>query len=297
MIVAAQSWLVQAFKAIRWHQWAKNILLLVPLIAAHRVNDPTALLAASIAWFAWGLSASAGYVFNDLLDANADRAHPLKRLRPFASNTFSISSSIGLIIVLLAMSAGLTFLLPGDFALMLLLYLALSVSYSIALKKIQLLDVLVLASLYTLRIFAGATATDIDLSKWLLVFSLFFFFSLALVKRYAELRLSEPNTDLALNRRGYSVNDSALIGNFGAASALTSVLVFVLYVTSSDVQALYSRPAILLLLFPLMLYWLIRTWLLAHRGRIADDPVVFALRDPITYMLIALGAIILWLAV
>lgn len=283
-------------RALRAHQWVKNLLVFVPLLMAHRVFEWELLLRCALAFGAWSLCASGGYLFNDLLDADADRRHPYKRRRPVAAGTLSRGAAAWAAALLLAAGLAAAFAwLPPSFGLMLLLYLALTVAYTVFLKRLVVVDVLVLAGLYTLRVLAGGHAAAVEVSPWLLAFSMFLFLSLAFVKRYTELRA--PGHDTGTNRRGYTAGDTDLLKSFGTTSGYLSVLVLALYINQSrEVTHLYRRPEALWLIGPCLLYWLTRVWLLAHRGRLHDDPVVFTVKDPASYAVGAAVALLIIVA-
>ena len=285
-----------AINALRPHQWAKNLLIFIPLIAAHRLTQPPALIAALWAFAAFCLVASSAYILNDLLDLAADRAHPRKRLRPFASGQLTIPEGAGLFIGCLVAGMGIITMLPPLFGFALVAYLALTLAYSFALKRVAMLDVTSLATLYTLRIIAGTFAISVALSFWLLAFAMFAFFSLALVKRYAELAAWEDNGEGKVPGRGYAGRDAQVVLAIGSASAMVSALVLALYINGETAKNLYARPEVLWLLCPLLLYWLSRVWLLAARGEMHDDPVLFAVRDFTSYVVAALGAVVVFLA-
>lgn len=272
-------------RALRLHQWAKNLLIFVPLFAAHRFGELDLLLTTILAFVAFGMCASAVYVVNDLSDLSADRRHPRKRMRPFARGRLSVRQGM---IAALLLAAGALVLsmatLSAAFVALLVLYLAITTAYSLYLKRILLVDVLILAGLYSMRLFAGAVATDIPLSPWLLAFSTFLFFSLALVKRYAELIYLESQEGDPDFGRAYETGDKELLRGLGTASGVAAVLVMALYVNSGLVVELYSRPALLWFVCPPLLYWIARMWLIAHRGTMHDDPIVFTIRDPASYV-------------
>lgn len=279
-------------KELRPHQWAKNALVLVPPLLAPGIPEPSVLGSGLLAMFTFSLCASAGYVLNDLLDLEADRAHVTKRNRPFASGVLPVVLGPPLGIALVAASFGLAFAyLPQKFLLMLAIYLVGTISYSLVWKKQLLLDVLVLAGLYSHRILSGGVATSVHVSAWLIGFSIFLFTSLAFAKRYVELKTL--TSDDKVKNRGYFRGDLEMVTSMGTASALVSTLVFMLYVDSAAVRAGYSEPAILWLALPILLYWIGRIWLLAGRGQMQDDPVRFALKDSRS---IACGAMIAGLA-
>jgi 4-hydroxybenzoate polyprenyltransferase len=266
---------------LRVHQWTKNLLLFVPITMAHRLghgDDVMHVLAGGAAFCA---AASAGYVINDIADVAHDRAHPRKASRPIAAGELSMPAAHALWIVLLAVAAPLGALAGTAFLALLGVYVLVSLAYSFFLKRSMLLDVIVLAFLYTLRILAGGVAAHVVVSEWLLMFATFFFLSLALLKRFA---------DTSTSGRPYAADDAAVLRSFGVASATLSILVFALYLSSAHVTSLYRRPAILWGASPLFFYGLARMWLLAGRGEMHDDPVVFAASDPATYVLVALTA-------
>jgi 4-hydroxybenzoate polyprenyltransferase len=271
-------------KALRVHQWAKNVLLFAPLLLSHKLSAD-AFAAVIIAFICFSFMASASYLVNDMLDIENDRHHASKRLRPFAAGDLSVTTGVALAIGLFAASVALLPLLPKTFALWLGLYIVVAISYSFYLKRIAILDVLLLSGLYTLRLLAGGAATGTEISQWLAGFSSFLFLSLAMVKRFSEIEmLSEQGATStnALNGpmgRGYLVADLEQIRSFGTASAYAAVVVFMLYIGRPDVTVLYRHAMRLWLIVPLLIYWLNRVWLLASRGELDDDPVVFAMRD------------------
>jgi 4-hydroxybenzoate polyprenyltransferase len=277
-------------RALRTHQWAKNLLVFVALVTAHRLGDALAVDAAFVAFAAFCLAASGAYLLNDLLDLEHDRRHPEKRRRALASGELPLWVAAILSPLLVLLAGALSLLLPVAFRFELLLYIVATIAYSTALKRVALLDVFTLAGLYCVRILAGAAAIPVPVSGWLVVFSLFLFLSLALVKRYAELSALARRDGDATPGRGYRAADRVIVGILGVTSGEISVLVFALYVASAEVRALYSRPMILWLVCPLLLYWVTRVWLLAYRDEMQEDPVVFALRDRAS---LALGALVL----
>jgi 4-hydroxybenzoate polyprenyltransferase len=287
--------MISAVRSMRPHQWAKNLLVFVPLVAAHRVNDPDAVVLALAAFAAFCLLASAAYLLNDLLDLGADRAHPRKRLRPLASGLLPIPGGVLAMALCLAGGVALAALLPQPFQLALAAYLALTLAYSFFLKRMAIVDLVVLALLYVSRIVAGCLAIGVPISFWLLAFALFLFFSLALVKRYAELIALDDGSATAPGR-GYAGRDAEVVLAIGSSSALVSALVLALYVNGEAAKNLYSRPEILWLLCPLLLYWIARIWLLASRGQMHHDPVLFAVRDKASYVVAVLGGIVVWMA-
>lgn len=273
-------------RALRVHQWAKNVLLFVPLLTSHTIirnAKPEA-----IAFLAFSLAASSIYIFNDLLDLESDRHHSWKRDRPIASGDLSIELASLLAIVLVTLCVATASMLSRSFQAILLVYWLTSIIYSLRLKLVLVLDIILLAGLYTIRILAGGAAVDVPISPWTLGFSAFLFLSLALVKRVSELGALKTST--SMSRRSYQVVDLPQLANLGGAAGYMSVLVFALYINSPDVQKLYSRPELLWLMCPPLLYWISRIWMLANRQEIQGDPVLFALKDKPSYLV---GAICL----
>lgn len=269
-------------RGMRLHQWLKNLLVLVPLAAAHKVSDPATVGMAVLGFLAFSLCASSVYLVNDVLDAGSDRQHIRKRFRPVASGKLTIKYAAGCAALLLAASLAVAALLPSAFIAVLAGYYALTSAYSMWLKRISTLDVFVLAGLYTVRMIGGAVAVGIPLSFWLLAFSMFLFLSLAMVKRVSEIVATKHDGREKLVGRGYAHADEGTLVSLGTASGYTAVLVLALYINSEEVQALYEQPEILWLICPLLLYWLSRTWVGSLRGKITDDPIVFALRDRVS---------------
>jgi 4-hydroxybenzoate polyprenyltransferase len=284
-------------RLMRPHQWAKNALLLVPLAAAHGAGGANALGTVLLAVLAFCLCASSVYIVNDLVDLEADRAHARKRHRPLAAGTVSVTGALVLAPALLAAAAAVTLWLPWKFQLVVSVYWLLTTAYSFRLKGIVLVDAICLAALYTLRVIAGAAAANVALSFWLLLFSIFLFLSLAFVKRYAELDSLRRRSQLAAAGRGYHIEDLTVLQSLGTAAGYLSVLVLALYINSPDIEALYHRPKLIWLLCVLMLYWISRVWMKAHRGTMHDDPVVFALKDRMSLVIGLIGAITVALAI
>lgn len=286
-------------KAMRLHQWLKNLLIFIPLLAAHQVLHWPSLWHAMIAFLAFGLTASSVYLLNDLLDLADDRQHPSKCRRPFAAGTLPLINGLMAIPLLLLFSTGLTVLfLPWKFMAVLLTYYALTLLYSFKLKRHSSIDVISLATLYTLRIIAGATALALPLTFWILSFSMFLFLSLALVKRYAELHDAFARNELGQTRgREYFPNDMPIIAMMGIAAGYSSVLVLALYVHDLETSTLYTWAQSLWLTCPLLLLWITRIWLLTHRGQMHEDPVVFAARDSFSGLIAILFLLAFWIAV
>ncbi|MCY1041425.1 UbiA family prenyltransferase [Corallococcus sp. bb12-1] len=284
-------------RALRVHQWAKNALVFVPLLAAHKATQGDMAPHAVLAFVAFSLCASSVYVINDLLDLVSDRRHPTKSRRPFASGDLPIRAGVVLAPVLLGLSAVVALgTLPLSFAALLGVYSVLTLAYSLRLKQVVMLDVLVLAGLYTVRIFGGALAVGVPTSSWLLMFSTFLFLSLALLKRLSEVRRLRQSNEVSAHGRGYLAQDYELLASLGTAAGQVSVLVLALYITSKEVTALYGHPERLWLLCPVMLYWVGRIWVLAHRGLVNEDPLIFALRDRVSYVVGVVAALVLWVA-
>ncbi len=283
-------------RILRLHQWPKNVLLIVPAITGHKLEDGTILERLGLGILAFCLCASSVYVMNDLLDLEADRLHRTKRARPFAAGESSILLGLGLAPLLLAAGFLCAAWLPPMFRFYLGVYWVTSTLYSWMLKRVVLLDVFVLAGLYTLRILAGHGATGIGYSNWLLGFSVFTFLSLALLKRYIELHRSNVAEVESIAGRGYQARDLQVVLTMGVGSGYLAALVLALYINSKEVTELYRQPTLLLFICPLLLYWVSRVWLLATRDRIDDDPVVFALKDKTSYLVGALVAFFIWLA-
>lgn len=287
--------LVTLLRALRVHHWVKNVLIFVPLIMAHKVNDPLLSWQAICAFLAFSFCASSVYILNDLLDLQADRQHPNKKNRPFAAGSMSISKGIITIPIMLICSVLLAIVfLPPLFTVTLVSYFIITTLYSLYLKKIPVADIMLLAGLYTFRIIAGGVAVDVRISAWLLGFSLFFFLSLALMKRCAELRLLQLAGPGEVFGRGYIRDDQELLKSMGSASGYLSVLILALYINSQEVVALYEHPNVLWLVCPILLYWITRMWFLAHRGVMEDDPIVITFKDPLSY---ALGIVVVVLLV
>jgi len=268
--------------ALRGHHWAKNLLLFLPMFLAHNLAIGP-LVRTFLGFALYGFCASGLYILNDLLDLHSDREHPWKRKRPFAAGDISIPEGLLASTVLLSTALGLGFFLDVQFGFALLGYAALTMLYSFYLKKIALLDVFVLSSFYSFRILAGAMITGTPLSQWFLAFSMFFFLSLAMAKRYSELLHAQDLVVAGNSGRGYHTGDRELLLSLGVGSSFSAVVIFSLYVHSQDVGLLYSSPEFLFLLCPIVLYWLSRTWLMAHRGELKEDPVTLAIRDPVSY--------------
>jgi 4-hydroxybenzoate polyprenyltransferase len=279
--------LTSTFKAMRLHQWMKNLLVFVPLIAAHQYVDIQRNIFALLAFIIFCLTASSVYILNDLVDLQDDRHHLSKRNRPFASGGLSLIAGWGTWSILLLMASIFSILLmPLAFSVNIGVYLILTVAYSLQLKQFAVIDVLLLAVLYTLRIIAGAVAIDVPLSFWLLLFSMFIFLSLALIKRYSELKVARGSGKTGtLPGRGYQAEDLELVSSLGGSSGFIAVLVLALYLQDGHAGHFYAKPHLIWLICPVMLFWISRAWLIAHRGNMHDDPIVFALKDKVSWIL------------
>ena len=273
----------------------KNILLFLPMLLAQELTTPALYGKAILAFFAFSFAASAIYVFNDLFDLHADQHHPRKQKRPFAAGNLSLLGAVVAAPLLVLTALALACLLGPAFVGVLFIYLIITTLYSWRLKQIVLLDVITLAGFYTIRILAGTAAYGVATSPWLIAFSVFLFFSLALVKRYAELRevLGAAPEKLGARGRGYRARHLPWLGRVGIASGIFSAAVLLLYINSDKVVQFYKTPLILSLLCPLLLYWIGRIWHLAASGKLSDDPLDFAARDPQTWAIAALGVFVL----
>jgi 4-hydroxybenzoate polyprenyltransferase len=282
MPIALSAWC----RVFRVHQWLKNLLLFVPLLAAHRLSETDSLIQLIVAFISFSLCASAVYITNDLLDLESDRQHPRKKYRPFASGSVPILYGVILAPVCGAVSLALSVYVGKYFMAWIFAYFALTFAYSVKLKKIVLIDCLTLAALYTLRIVAGAAAVSVPLSFWLLAFSTFIFLSLAFVKRYAELQVHLLERKDKVHGRGYYVTDASLIQTLGIAAGYAAVLVLALYLQGETVTTLYRTPEFIWGSVPLMLFWISWIWLKAHRGLMNDDPLVFAVKDTASWAVV-----------
>ncbi|MGC8775230.1 MAG: UbiA family prenyltransferase [Chlorobaculum sp.] len=287
------------FRALRPHQWLKNLLLFIPLIASHQLANITLIVDALLAFVLFSMTASSGYLINDLLDLECDRHHPRKRNRPLASGELPIFSGLisAPLLFLVSVSASLI-LLSAEFTISLVTYYLLSVAYSQYLKKIPLVDTIMLAGLYTVRILAGAFACSIVPTFWILAFSVFFFLSLAMLKRYAELLDLQAKGDTAkTSGRGYYPSDIQIIASLGTASGYLSILVLALYIQDARTIAMYKTHELIWLACPILLFWISRMWMLTHRGQMHDDPVLFAIKDRTSLVTATLFAFVFFLAI
>ncbi len=286
-----------ALKELRPHQWAKNVLLFVPLYFSHRYTDLSLVFTAVMAFFAFSFCASSIYVLNDLVDLPSDRQHRSKRKRPLAAGTLSIPAGIVLSAASLALALALaTIFVNPKFVGVLLGYVLLTTAYTFVLKQRMIIDVLTLASLFTYRVLAGGVAVEVTLSPWLLAFSIFFFTSLAFVKRYAELIQMKGDSTESLKGRNYVPADIPIIASAGPAAGLLAVLVFALYINSPAMVVYYARPEALWGICLILVYWIMRIWFLAARDQMQDDPVLFAVKDKISLFAGALVVVCLLVA-
>ncbi len=282
-------------KMLRCHQWLKNALVFSPAVLAHELTNATVMLDSLLAFFAFCAAASAIYILNDIIDLPLDRQHATKRNRPFANGTLSVPFGLTVSGGLMLLAAAICFTLPPLFALVIALYAVTTTAYSFAIKRMLLVDVLCLAGLYTLRIIGGKAAAHLPLSFWLIAFSMFFFLSLALVKRYVELQTSKVSERDRIAGRGYRPEDISIIGQAGIASAFTAALVLSLYIQSQEVIGYYTSPWLIWPLVPIVLYITIRIWILAYRREMHDDPVVFIATDWRSQLFVAIGAVFMLL--
>lgn len=283
-------------RALRLHQWLKNLLLFLPLLGAHQLLNPPLLRDAVLAFVSFGFCASSVYVLNDLMDLESDRRHPRKRKRPFAAGQLSPLAGTAVSGVLLLAAFAIASAVRPEFMVWLAAYFVLTLAYTFWLKRKVLLDVLSLAGLYTLRIIAGGAAVGLAASFWLLAFSLFLFLSLAFVKRYSELKLMLEQGQDEAHGRGYRTDDLELIQMLGIVAGFSAVLVMALYINGETVVRLYRHPEVMWLTVPILLYWISRMWVKAHRGDMHDDPVLYAVQDRVSLACGALFLGVLWLA-
>lgn len=273
-----RSTVLSMWRALRVHQWAKNVLIFLPLVLAHAV-DMGRLGQSLLAFCSFSLVASSTYIVNDLLDLSADRSHIEKRRRPFAAGDLSPITGMVMTLCLLATGFLMAWTMAPRFLQWLLVYFCVTLVYSLYCKRVVVVDVILLSGLYTLRIVAGAAAASVPISNWMAGFAIFFFFSLALVKRFSELENLRVRGAAPSNGRGYEIRDMEQLRSFGTASGFASIVVFSLYINNPQVRQLYHHPQRLWLLTPLLIWWLSRVWLRASRGQMQEDPVIFALTD------------------
>jgi len=282
--------------AMRVHQWSKNLLVFVPLISSQHYNL-AAVLAAGAAFFAFSFTASSAYVLNDIVDRETDRHHPAKRHRPFARGDVPVAAGVAMILVFLAIGFAIAFASSWRLAAILAIYLIGTVSYSLFLKRKMLIDVIALAGFYTLRVFGGAVAIAVPVSQWLIIFSIFIFFALAIVKRYSEISIWLETGQTKLIDRDYSGADLPALLALAAAASVSAVVVFALYVQSEAVRGLYSNPETLLVICPILIFWLSRLIILAHRRVLPHDPILFAFGDWVSWLTVALAVAVILSAI
>lgn len=292
------NYLLNILTAMRPYQWSKNLLIFVPIVGANMYGNNSSIFLSIAAFFIFSIVASSIYLFNDLVDINSDRLHPRKKTRPFAAGDLSIIWGWLLWPTLLLLSFTLSIVfLPYDFSYTLAIYIVFTLSYTLYLKKQPIVDVMTLASLYTLRIIAGAEVIAAPLTFWLLSFSIFIFLSLAFVKRYSELKGVKSRHGLAkIHGRGYIGDDLEVVSAMGVGAGYLSVLVFALYVQELVIIGAYKSPEILWLACLFLLYWISRMWLIAHRGVMHDDPIVFSLKDWVSWFIAFLFILVFFLA-
>ena len=288
--------LAALLRALRFHQWAKNLLLLVPLLLSHQLSDLQLVLSALVGFFSFSLCASSVYLLNDLLDLEHDRQHLSKKNRPFAAGDLSLTVGLFATPLLLIAAFLLSLLLPWQFSLVLFGYYLLTLFYSFYLKAFAIIDVLLLACLYTIRLIAGAAAISTVPTFWLLAFSMFLFMSLAIVKRVAELDNLRNQNKQEARGRGYNEADLEPLTMLGSASGFMAVLVFALYINAEETRILYGTPEILWFICPLLLYLISRVWLLTNRGQLHEDPVVFFITDHSSQIVAVLCGVLVWAA-
>jgi 4-hydroxybenzoate polyprenyltransferase len=287
--------------ALRIHQWAKNILIFIPLLLSHNFMELELIISSVMAFFSFSLVASANYLFNDLIDLDFDKHHPTKRNRPLASGRLPVYHGWLAILLLLGISFIIISYLPFLFFVSVVIYLLVSILYSTVLKRLIIVDIIILAGLYTIRIASGGFAVEVTATFWLLAFSMFLFFSLAIVKRVSELELFKSSNfkfdnNGWLHGRCYQLEDLPILNSLGSGAGLLSVLIFALYINSLEIKALYKTPEILWFILPVFLYWISRIWLLASKGLVNEDPVVFALHDRASLLISIILIVFLWLA-
>ena len=288
--------LVSSVKAIRAYQWVKNLLVFVPVITSHSLSTGNSIGKAFLAFLAFSFTASAGYVINDLFDLKSDRIHPRKCKRPFASGNLSLVAGTLLVLLLLLCGVLAGSQLHWHFLVLLFVYFILSLMYSVVLKRLVLLDVFVLALLYSTRVVGGGVATDIPISFWLIAFSTFLFLNLAFVKRFSELMKVDGPSGLHERGREYLSDDLPLLRSMGIVSGFVSVVVFSLYINSPEILRLYTHPKFMWGICLLFLFWICRIWVVTNRGNMTDDPIIYAFKDKSSYVIFILVGFLIWLA-
>ena len=282
-------------RAIRWHQWIKNILLFVPVLTAHELMNPSAMVNAALGFISFSAIASAVYVMNDLTDTTADRQNAYKKHRPIAAGRLSPQAAMKIGAVLGVTSIGVALLLPASFLLVIALYILINIAYSLKLKRVIGLDVLIITSLYVLRIFAGSAATGITTSPWLFIFAAGVFLSLALVKRVSEIINAEVQGSNK-SGRAYTSDHLPLLTRIGSISMYASLVVLILYIQNPTVQVLYRVPMLLWLLVPMFWVWMYRVWRITKAGQMHEDPTVFTGKDPASILAGVVAITIVFLA-
>ena len=296
-VVRARSWpLRPLIRSLRPHQWSKNALLALPAVAAHALFSWEVVVALLAGFVAFSALASAVYVLNDLVDLPNDRSHPSKRRRPLAAGELTIPFALTTVVVLVLVSGLIAWRLPPAFQAILLVYAVVTTAYSLILKQRPILDVITLAGLYTIRVVAGAALVTVSLSRWFLAFSVFFFFSLALVKRVVEMGRRTEEASPHVPGRGYQVGDIPVLRSLGTTAVMASALVYCLYITAAEVEELYTQPDLLWIGLPILLYWQSRVWLLVGRDKLDEDPVTFALTDRASRVMLLAFLAVVWLA-
>jgi len=296
LVIDRKNQIKLVIRQLRIYQWCKNILVFLPAFAAHRFLEPVMWINSTRAFFSFSFLASAVYVFNDICDLRHDRQQPSKQNRPLASGALSLKTAIGLIPACLSLSFICSWGLPQELLLVLGIYTVMNFIYSFWVKELLAIDVIFLAVFYTLRIFAGGAATSVPVSEWLLSFSVFFFFGMAMVKRFSELRNQSPSSlSPKLGRRAYEHQDAMAVLVTGASTSILSILILALYLSTGEVKRLYQHPNRLWFVTPCILFWLNRLWILGSRGQVTEDPLVFALKDKVTWW-VAIGIILVVLS-
>ena len=283
------------FKEIRVYQWVKNLLIFVPLLLSHTFLNSDLVIDSIIAFIAFSLCASSVYVINDICDVEADKKHPVKKFRPLAAGSISISTAKIIAVILFSIALVIALSLNQQFVWVFCAYFVLTLAYSFGLKAITLIDVLILGGLYTFRLIAGVVVINVEISYWLIVFSFFVFMSLAIIKRFIELKNMQSRNETVMTHRGYEVSDTGLLLIMGVVSSYIAVLVVALYIHDPLVVTKYTSPVWLWLVIPAMTYWLSRIWMIANRGNLTEDPVLFALKDRVSYavFLVCLASVLL----
>lgn len=297
-VFGANTKFAEFFKAIRVYQWVKNSLVFVPLVTSQNWNDPEKLKAGILTFFCFSFIASGGYLLNDLLDLRSDRMHPNKRHRPIASGNLSIPYAMLIMASLLLLGFGISLLYFKSIFFILLVYFTVTMSYSIQLKRLVLIDLFILTMLYTLRIIAGGIAINVELSFWLLAFSVFIFFSLAAMKRCAELiPASDKSNGQKIAGRGYAQDDLLFLMHAGTSCGYIGVVIFALYINSREVTLLYDTPRFLWIACLLLMFWISYLWHSTHKKKMTDDPIIFSFKDKTSIATLALIALVILMSI